>query len=333
MNRDSEYNLPTREDNMLNETKWFEEMKNPIDCVPQMLKEVENLEKKARTSIWFRGQTDYTYPLLPTIGREYKFVGKGGKKSGRSEPQFDIFSERNLLHRFCRYAYSQFQRHLGPWESLFLARHHGLPVRLIDWTSSPLIALYFAAATDKDKFRDAAVWAFIGKPDLRPIDVFGEEAKNEPKDADYYYQSENEKEFPQKVKAMIEKHTEARDLKFKDLQPPLRLKGVRVIYPFYASPRMIAQSCAFTIQDDPWSALEDYDKVYDLKNEKVVGKVDILRIIKRKVPKVDRWTIINQLERVSINYRTLFPDLDGLAKGLWQLEVVRANPPKSPKSR
>jgi hypothetical protein len=51
--------------------------------------------------------------------------------------------------------------------------------------------------------------------------------------------------------------------------------------------------------------------------------IDISRLIRWKVASQDKTAIILQLERLAINSRTLFPDLEGLAKGLWQTEIIR----------
>lgn len=284
-----------------------------INCVQDMVKEAIDLQKQGR-SIYFRGQDYYKdkngkeeLHLIPSIGKEYEFVVE--KKT------FGLESEKNLLHRFCRYAYIESKRALSEWEALFLARHHGLPTRLLDWTANPLIALFFAAQC-RERKGDAAVWAIV-KNDVKDIDLLAEadKDKKEINIDELYYQSLED--LP--LNLTYEKKEK---LKIHELQNPLRLKGVHILYPFYVSPRMIMQHSFFTIQDDPWCPLDDYHSNDGYLKQKQ-DFIHIDYILRWKVPTEARPGIIHQLERLGIDNRTIFPDLDGLAKGLWQLEILR----------
>lgn len=103
------------------------------------IESVEDLILALRTvdlvTPWFRGQVDRGWNLQPSL------VRNAGHKDGEVDMMKRFKQEAARLVALDR---------TSEWDWMSLAQHHGLPTRLLDWTTNPLVGLYFAVEERED---------------------------------------------------------------------------------------------------------------------------------------------------------------------------------------
>lgn len=172
--------------------------------------------------VWYRGQSDINWKLLPKIARP------GGRY-------------KNEIHNIKRF--QQNARMLLPslpksawdWEWMFLMQHHKGVTRLLDWSENPLVALYFAL--DKKNKNDGVVWC------LDPIALNSYSVPRSSSNRDilaFGIDDVLKNYLPDRV-------TEATE------RPPVAAIGPR------NSHRMVAQASTFTIASLNKTPIEDVD--------------------------------------------------------------------------
>lgn len=121
-----------------------------IKSVADYLKHVLSFEQQHISQWLFRGVRDANYDLIPSLFR------------------IDITNTLTNWKDLEKYMLRIFKRESIPFleiipqdelELITLAQHYGLPTRLLDWSTNPLIALFFALECF-DRNIDSAVWCY-----------------------------------------------------------------------------------------------------------------------------------------------------------------------------
>jgi FRG domain-containing protein len=221
---------------------------------------------------FWRGHADISWPLKAEVFRP----PITGRKS---------YPEITLIRTFMGQAESRSQRcpprdDLIGW--LILARHFGLPTRILDWSMSPLVALFFAVE-NSDLHADGALWAL--SPGQLNSAMMGEFRLLVP----------DEPQVQEIVKLAYEVNPVAHAATVSTLGGRVLAVSTREIYP-----RVMVQQGAFTIHADG-------------KDMGEMAPEQKPWLIAFRIPHAAKDHLRETLRSFGISRSTLFPDLGSLA--------------------
>lgn len=247
-------------------------IESEISSLPELIAALERDHKDYKGSIWFRGHAMKSWKLNP------------GYLRLKNPP-----SESTLLKRFKQSAVMLLER--DPKDSfdwLFLMQHYGLPTRLLDWSESPLVALYFAIDDHEDYLdEDAAVWC------LRPSEL-NKKANIKDDHEEFFIPSFDDEELKNySIESLVRGPKRTRLL-------PIATIATR------NNSRIQAQLGVFTIHHLDEVPIEE------------IG--DASHVVKYIIPAASRGQILSQLRLLGFSKFTMFPELasigDNIKRGL-----------------
>lgn len=256
----------------------------------EVLDKILSVSHPLRRSYIFRGQADASWSLQPTFLRSAQ---EKGLDSARA-----LELERLVLARFREHAPlvldPQWVDHNSILDWWAMMQHHGAPTRLLDWTHSPLVGIYFAANEAYDV--DGALWAvhrrsLTERVSAKHGDLGTYEVLADP------------------------------EALFSDPAGPQRLIAFDKTRP---TARMVAQQGSFTVcsqvLSDHSDAIEDALSPAEAE-ESSAGQLSSLFRVKYRIPAALKPTLSRRLQLFNVRADTLFPGIDGLGRSM--SEMVR----------
>ncbi|MFO7445720.1 MAG: FRG domain-containing protein [Ignavibacteriaceae bacterium] len=205
-----------------------------------------------------------------------------------------IKMERHILRNFKKYAHRVITQNDSFWNWISLAKHHGLPTRIIDWSFSPYVAMHFMTDNILTYNEDGVIWAVN----------FKEVHTMLPSELKDILANEGSDVFT------IDSLSGAlRD--FKDFDSLSKDILLLFFEPPSIDERIVNQYALFSVLSKPDFFLDEW-----LRNHPSVYKKFI-------IPAGLKWEIRDKLDQANITERVLFPGLDGLSMWLRRLYTTR----------
>jgi hypothetical protein len=108
------------------------------------------------SDLWYRGVDRQCEHQVPRVYRK-RFSNRAcNLQVGGGTERKRLYLERYVLSQF-RTAGAPFLERYTETEIYFMAQHYGLPTRLLDWSTNPLAALFFACNGEPEQ--DGFVYA------------------------------------------------------------------------------------------------------------------------------------------------------------------------------
>lgn len=221
------------------------------------------------THPWFRGQSDEKWDLIPKIYRK------------NEKPEYEREMVRDFKLRASAYIENSPKNDM---EWLFLMQHYGMPTRLLDWTESYLIALFFSVVSLSQE--NSTVW--IIEPWSLNSEFFN--CLSLPTSDDLYFNN-------------YILHLDKQSI---DDQRNIEGTFPIALRPNRNSPRIIAQKGTFTIHGKERISINGY-----ITNKNVsTTKIKLEKII---IDGNYKKELLQQLFLAGVTHSTLFPELEGLS--------------------
>lgn len=198
-----------------------------------------------------------------------------------------VAKEQHLIRNFRKYAGRSLTADDSVWNWLALAKHHGLPTRLLDWTFSPYIALHFATANHAEFDQDGEILAvnFVQAKRLLPARL----RKMLEEEGSDVFTAEMLNGAATTLRAL---DGLSNDPFLLFLEPPT------------LDERILNQAALFSLMSSASATLDDWLARNPELHRRMV------------LPASLKWEIRDKLDQANINERVLFPGLDGLSAWL-----------------